>query len=400
MIILDTSILRTFSPESSSADLLVAIRRLDAERVAVPWMVIEELAAQQAIKYREKYDKAAEALRAVQDLTPWQMNAELPPSEADEYAKHWRTKWATIVEVIVTSDAATREALLREANCRPPCNTVKGIKTGARDAAIWLSAVEYARQHPQEIVCFVSDNTTDFGRGAPYPSPMAEDLAGMEERFVHLTSMDEVVARFAEPTTTDASVAARVLGSPGAQDAVAVASHETLGLPLGLPLDGSFACTIASGLAGEAFTVPALGWATKKAVFDAVESMQSYRIGDEEWCTAVVRWTLGGVVVTEAQPGAAWAGCSWTTAVLFTLDDAEPRLSVLRSEAPTPIGVDAFDALGFALEPSTALEQAVGELVAHEPWHWSQRRLGLQLPYTGALMRKAYAQRIIDVVSG
>ncbi|MFI9248165.1 hypothetical protein ACIGXF_37675 [Streptomyces sp. NPDC053086] len=57
---------------------------------------------------------------------------------------------------------------------------------GARDAAIWLTAIEYAREHPDEKVYFVSKNTKDFGDGTAYPYPMNEDVAGFGERFVLL----------------------------------------------------------------------------------------------------------------------------------------------------------------------------------------------------------------------
>ncbi|GAB3004540.1 hypothetical protein GCM10023080_082730 [Streptomyces pseudoechinosporeus] len=49
---------------------------------------------------------------------------------------------------------------------------------GGRDAAIWLTAVEYAREHPEETVYFVSRNTKDFGDGTAYPPLMDQDLEG------------------------------------------------------------------------------------------------------------------------------------------------------------------------------------------------------------------------------
>ncbi|MFF0734107.1 PIN domain-containing protein [Streptomyces chartreusis] len=173
MIILDTSILRSFSPESSSADLLRTIRAVGAEQVAVPWMVVEELAAQQAIKHREKHEAAAQALESLRQATPWPLGMELPPRDLKAVRGHWRAKWGAVVDTIPTSEEALREAAFREANCLPPCKTSKGEKTGSRDAAIWLSAVEYAHQFPDVTVYFVSANTRDFGAGPPTPPPCA-----------------------------------------------------------------------------------------------------------------------------------------------------------------------------------------------------------------------------------
>ncbi|WP_178798510.1 hypothetical protein [Streptomyces sp. MNU77] len=45
MIILDTCILRGCGLDSSSAEVLRAIRTAGVERVSVPWMVMEELSA-------------------------------------------------------------------------------------------------------------------------------------------------------------------------------------------------------------------------------------------------------------------------------------------------------------------------------------------------------------------
>ncbi|MGW3981304.1 hypothetical protein [Streptomyces mirabilis] len=54
MIILDSSTLRGVGLNSSSAELLGIIRAAGVERVGVPWVVSEELAAQQAVKYQNE----------------------------------------------------------------------------------------------------------------------------------------------------------------------------------------------------------------------------------------------------------------------------------------------------------------------------------------------------------
>ncbi|MER5474307.1 PIN domain-containing protein [Streptomyces sp. NPDC002685] len=87
----------------------------------------------------------------------------------------WKRRWASVVETIPTSETALQQAFIREANGLPPCKAQKDTKVGGRDAAIWLSAVEYARTHPDENVYFVSNNTRDFSDGTAYASPMSED---------------------------------------------------------------------------------------------------------------------------------------------------------------------------------------------------------------------------------
>ncbi|WP_432177018.1 PIN domain-containing protein [Streptomyces sp. Tue6028] len=391
MIILDTCILRSFSPQSSSADLLRAIRALNAEQVAVPWMVLEELVAQQAVKYREKYEVAARAVEALRQAAAGPLEVPLGSCDLDAVRAHWRTMWREVVGDVRTSDAALREALFREANVLAPCRNVKGFKTGARDAAIWLSAVEYAREHPDTIVYFVSANTEDFGGGAPYPSPMSEDLNGLEGRFKHLISMEQVAARFAEPTATNEALAASILGSEDVLAAVVMASGGTHVIPH----DGSFSCTVSTGLAGEYMVVPALSWWATTAVFDEVDSMQTYRIGDQEWCTAVVRWNLGGSVITDTSAsGSAWGGCSWTTSVLFTPTATNSRLTVLRDQTPLPLSDEAFEALGMPSSAPTKLERMVHATLRASTFDGESAYGRLQrLPrtYEGALVRQARA---------
>ncbi|MEV8332030.1 hypothetical protein [Streptomyces niveus] len=62
MIILDSCTVRGIGLSSNAADVLRAIREVKAERIAVPWMAIEELAAQKALSYKERHATAEKAL--------------------------------------------------------------------------------------------------------------------------------------------------------------------------------------------------------------------------------------------------------------------------------------------------------------------------------------------------
>ncbi|MFI6494681.1 PIN domain-containing protein [Streptomyces sp. NPDC050564] len=114
-----------------------------------------------------------------------------------------------MVDETPTSKTALREAAYREAKVLPPCKAIvineRGdeVKTGGRDAAIWLPAVQYAREHPEKKVYFVSQNTKDFGKGTAYPPLMKKDREGLRDRFIHLTALDEVVKMFTEPAGVD-----------------------------------------------------------------------------------------------------------------------------------------------------------------------------------------------------
>lgn len=397
MIILDTSILRSFNPESDTADLLRAIRASGVERVAAPATVLTELCAQLAIKYREQHARAAEAVDALVTTTPWQMNVSLGRCDEDAFREHWRNKWLDIVEEVPTSAEAMRQGMFRESNNLPPCRMVKGnIKIGARDTAIWLSAVEWAREHPAETVYFVSSNTTDFGDGQAFPFPMNTDLDGLGDRFVLLTSMDEVAARFSESAAVDEEYAVAMLANPLFTDEVARVSTERFA---GL---GSFSCTVRDEIDDAPIVASALGWTTTKAALSAVDNMQAYRIGDQTWCTATVRWHLGGIVIDRARlSDAIVAACSWTTTVLFTARGAESRITVLRGETPRPVSAEEFDALKLPAPVPTQMERAVTALVEAAA-NASVRYQGLPRAYEGALRRQSLGAqfRMGDTATG
>ncbi|MEU3693271.1 PIN domain-containing protein [Streptomyces narbonensis] len=203
MIILDANILWGVTLDDSTADLLRALAAADIH-VAVPLVVLEELASQRTLQYVAAHESAASAIARLERHVPWGGVPRLGQADKERHREHWRDVYRCMVEVIEPSAEVLRTALFRESNVLAPCKRLgKRDKTGARDAAIWLTAVEYARDHEDETVYFVSANTTDFGHGTQYKEPMSSDLAGIEDRFVHLTSLDDVVERFAKPAALD-----------------------------------------------------------------------------------------------------------------------------------------------------------------------------------------------------
>lgn len=222
MIILDTNILKGTSLRGPAAEVLRAIRAAGGERVAAPWIVMEEIAAQQAILYREKHDAAMAAVNDLRKATPWGDVSHPKRWRAERVREHWRDRYAALAEVIETSPAAYQEAMFREANLIASCKTVNSgkHKTGSRDAAIWLTAVEYAREHEDETVYFVSNNTDDFGDGTSFPEPLDKDIAGMEHRFFLFTSLDGVLTKFATEVEANLEEVRELLGTEDTRVAI------------------------------------------------------------------------------------------------------------------------------------------------------------------------------------
>ncbi len=159
---------------------------------------------------------------------------------------------------------------------------------------------------------------------------MCDDLAGIEDRFVHLTSIHDVLTRLAEPVETDDALALRVLRSPTVLKEVVATAQDFLPNTM----QGQLNCTTSTGPADGTLTVSAYAWTATKATLGTVERIETYRIAEQEWCTAVVQWHLGGVVLAELYPQGVWAGCNWTTSVMFAPDPDGPGLELLRDEAP------------------------------------------------------------------
>ncbi|WP_406346909.1 PIN domain-containing protein [Streptomyces sp. NBC_00648] len=387
MIITDSCVLRGISLSDSSADLLRTIRALGVERVGAPWMVVEELIAQKAVEYRQRHEAAARALKSLKKATPWNSDGvPLGPSEEDRVREHWRAQYANVVEEVPTSETALREGVWREANSLPPCKATEGtksLKVGGRDAAIWLSAIEYAHRHQTETVYFVSANIKDFGAGSSYPPPMDRDVDGLGDRFVHLTSLDQVLARFTQQTKTDDALVAEILNAPAVLKAMKREAKKRLGE------DGAFVCTTSVGeLEQEVAVTSAFGWLAAKATVHSIEKVQTYRIGEHEWCTGVVRWHIGGMAFVAAEePTLGAAGCSWTTSVLFTSDVENPRLTVLRHNLPRPLTREEFAALGMAKSPPVSA-MPLFELINSLGIPADSAR-GLPRAYEGALVRNA-----------
>ncbi|MEU6675625.1 PIN domain-containing protein [Streptomyces sp. NPDC046925] len=358
MIILDANILYK-GPDTVTTDLLQTIRAAGAEKVGIPSVALEELVAQRVNPYRERYEAASAAWRKIAEDTPWSLPQSLPHVDVNRYAHHWRRRFESVADSLAANVGILREALTREMNILPPCKLVgtdgdnKGHKVGARDAAIWLTAVDYARNHPDETVYFVSANTHDFGSGAPYQHPMNEDLNGIEDRFVHVTNMNELVDLFTKKTVPDDAAVKTVLASP---DTARLMGREAFrrmrsgGFRRSVLASPRFGCFDAEAI-GQEPTV-ARGWVEKPlAQLEHIGEAKAHSIGDHVWSSVEARWTLVGIAELPMREQRVVV-CSWQTRILIstTKQDAEP--SLLRSESPQPPSPETMEKMGSLVHQS------------------------------------------------
>ncbi|MFI2666692.1 PIN domain-containing protein [Micromonospora carbonacea] len=340
MIFLDANILWGVTLNSSTADLLRALGAAGI-RVAVPWVVMEELVSQRALLYDEAHAKAASALNELRRHVPWAAGVpRLAQVDTERHREHWRDMYRQMVEVIEPGSEVLRTALFRESNVLAPCKRVgqKGDKTGSRDAAIWLTAVEYARDHEDEKVYFVSTNTKDFGDGTEYPEPMKSDLAGVEGRFFHLTSMDDVLSRFAKQADPDPEFLPALLAREETIELLTDALSAHLPTFASKTNDGWLNRRLSYTRLGDDEEVgeggSALGWINPPLLtFDGVSDVTARSIDGQDWYIATVRLFASGFMLLTGG-SLIPAANALEARVLVTQDKTGTRPSVLRCERP------------------------------------------------------------------
>ncbi|MEV4968636.1 PIN domain-containing protein [Streptomyces sp. NPDC024062] len=322
MIILDTCVIRGMGLDSSEADVLRAIKRTKTERVGAPWMAIEELAAQQALEYLDAHAGAVNALRELQRKS-YQPEPLLGDPDVEAVRRMCRETYGELLEVLPTSDTATREGLYREANVLPPAGRKGKVKVGSRDVAIWLTAVEYARDHPEETVYFVSGNHRDFTKGeADYPPPMDTDVEEFGDRFVHLTSLSELLEIFAPRADADERDVRGLLELHA--EYVAARAATWTGFTLRTE-------------SGDLFT--ARKWVRPKALrakLIDVQDVKAYRLGGTSWIVATARWQIVDLAIAFAKVEI--GACVWETRILIPAHDGNDHSpAIIASDPPLPM---------------------------------------------------------------
>ncbi|MFB7363831.1 PIN domain-containing protein [Streptomyces hydrogenans] len=264
---------------------------------------MEELAAQRAGEYLKAHQKAASALRDLGGRSH-RTEPKLEEPDAEGVRKMWRERYS-FLQVLPPNGDAALEGLYREANCLPPAGT-KGegrntVKVGARDVVIWLTAVEYAREHPDETVYFVSNNHKDFTKGTgAYPPPMDSDVAQLGDRFVHLSNLAELLESIAPKLQVDAADVRGLLEQH--------TGYVKLRAGNVWRRIRSFDVRTREGDAASVQT-----WAFPEDVrvrLADVQDIEAYQLGPNSWVVATARWEFVGLAISTTLVQAAF---TWET---------------------------------------------------------------------------------------
>jgi hypothetical protein len=325
LIIFDTNAVNLLPANGPRADIIRKLRESGHHRVAVPWMVLEEMAAHQAAYYPDRHKSAVTVLQKLREVLPWELERSLEPLDLERLLNHWRDTYLEIFEVIDTSGDIARNALAREAMALPPAKRNKDHSEGARDVAIWFSILEFLKENPEEHICFVTNNTNDFGDGTAYTYPMDEDLRGLEGRLTRLADFDQVVSQFTkEVSGTDAETAAGdLLRSFPIQSRLAQTAVEILSSPTGFV-----------GMGATDVVVQWRSWMTSpEAELLSVTDVVGHEIEGDIWYTANARWLLYGVA-TDGNDTQSIA-CVWEVKVLFSASEEDQTPTLLTPGEPS-----------------------------------------------------------------
>lgn len=175
MIILDTNQLeRAQPPDGPLIAMLQTLGTQTGHHLLLPELVLEEHLAHYRRGVETATARRQEAESDLIRLIPNICYQEQPPPNVDNAVRDRTARLKQVFQIVPTPDTAAHEALLREARRMPPAKTSHdGPGSGARDAAIWLTAVDACRASA-EATYFVAADNNAFGKGDLKPQLIEE----------------------------------------------------------------------------------------------------------------------------------------------------------------------------------------------------------------------------------
>jgi hypothetical protein len=195
-ILLDTNVLPTRGPVRTviiSSLLQVASAR--GSRIVLPSLVVDESVNMRRDNSAKAVGKVREALAEASRY--FELESVYLPDPSD-VADEWRRELTETFAVVNVDPGDALEALQREALRKAPASN--GV--GARDSAIWLTALRLMRASTDEHIYLVSNNVADFAdeTKSNLDPRLAEELAeGEDGRLTYVRSLHALLAQLAEP---------------------------------------------------------------------------------------------------------------------------------------------------------------------------------------------------------
>lgn len=177
MISLDTNQVLHKTPDGALLRMLHKVAEQTGHDLVLPEMVIEEYLAHYRRDVQVAAKKARDAIDRLRRLFPsWPGQAPSFGSVDEMAEKSRRDQLEKIFRTHPTPSGTWQEAMLREARRRPPAKTSwENPGSGARDVAVWLTAVDACRTSGAKTY-FVTANSSDFGNEGSLRPELVQDL--------------------------------------------------------------------------------------------------------------------------------------------------------------------------------------------------------------------------------
>lgn len=172
---------------------------------------------------------------------------------------------------------------------------------------------------------------------------MDQDVEGIADRFIHLTSLSDLISRFATSTDVEMDRVEAACAKPGVDRFIADDASMRWNMDFGLHTPG-FECTWDTDEGSR--TGWASGWLVPhdvRARRKSLDNVSAYRIGDHVWAAADASWELSGFTLVDADDQLVHAVTGYDTRILASLQDEAAGLTVLRGDRPRAVDYDVSE---------------------------------------------------------
>lgn len=281
MIILDTNqLVHAKPPAGPLLNMLKAIADHTGHALALPEIALEEHLAHERHDVEELHRAAQSAMRDLGAKLQMMRIEDLPAPDIDQHVQQVRAQLSSIFKILPTPEGAAREALVRETRRQAPAKrSWEGKGEGARDVAIWLTAVD-AMAQSSETVYFVSMDKTAFGKEKLLQELKTELGDAGAEKFRYCYGIEALLAELATVRSGQVKPA-----DIGASDVVRQAV-----LKVTFGADFFFHILVGSGLTGEGHIASRAGG--QELSVSGPAHVVSYEVDGRTWTCARVRWDI------------------------------------------------------------------------------------------------------------
>ena len=264
--------------------MLQALGKQTGHQLWLPELVFEEHLAH----YRRDVEGASARCQTAESdlfrLIPDLHRQEQLLPDVDRAVEDRSQRLQRVFQIRPTPDEAAREALLREARRKPPAKTSQdGQGSGARDVAIWLTAIS-ACEESTEHTYFVATDINAFGKENLKPE-LVEELQlrlGVDANMFHYCyGLDVLLSQLATGPSEDVSFDA-VVNDVRVRAAVA---------------SSLFDHAVTSQLISSAGLLPGVGIVSViipglsiQAINKPTDTVHTYRVGETTWASARPSW--------------------------------------------------------------------------------------------------------------